>query len=55
MFFINTIGKATDDISNDQYFAQEERAAVALNNFLWDMEKGSPAPSVNQTKVLLQH
>ena len=58
MYFIvykNISWGKTDDISNDQYFAQEERAAVALNNFLWDMEKGSPAPSVNQTKVLLQH
>ena len=58
MYFIvykNISWGKNDDISNDQYFAQEERAAVALNNFLWDMEKGSPAPSVNQTKVLLQH
>ena len=58
MYFIvykNISWGKTDDLSNDQYFAQEERAAVALNNFLWDMEKGSPAPSVNQTKVLLQH
>ena len=58
MYFIvykNISWGKTDDLSNDQYFEQEERAAVALNNFLWDMEKGSPAPSVNQTKVLLQH
>ena len=52
MYFIVYKTISWGKTSNDQYFAQEERAAVALNNFLWDMEKGSPAPSVNQTKVL---